>query len=96
MRGGNTFTQRTFRKEANKTVMKMDITIMVDGQQMELCHFSSDYVAIDIVKDGNCYRVNDKLTYGEKIHSSFIGLQSLWGMLSCCFIIASTEINLSC
>lgn len=84
MKAGNTLTQRTFRKETNEAVVKMDIAAMTDGQKAGLCHFSSAHAAVGVVKDGNRWyiewRVNDKVTREKEIRSSFIWLQSRWGL----------------
>src|SRR5690606_12981435 len=52
---GNTLTQRSFRKEENDVVVKMDIENMADGQKNGLCHFSSQHAAIGVIKEGETY-----------------------------------------
>ena len=84
MKAGNTLTQRTFRKETNEVIIRLDISEMVDGQKNGLCHFSSEHSAIGIVKEkGVCYleyRKNGKITKGNPIHSRYVWFSSQWGL----------------
>ena len=84
MKAGNTLTQRTFRKETNEVIIRLDISAMVDGQKNGLCHFSSEHSAIGIVKEkGVCYleyRKNGKITRGNPVHSRYVWLGSQWGL----------------
>jgi beta-xylosidase len=84
MYAGNTLTQRSFRKPANKIIVKMDVSNMKDGQKNGLCHFSSEHAAIGIVKEGDSsyleYRQNDHITKGIQVTSQYIWLKSEWGL----------------
>ena len=84
LKAGNTLTQRTFRKQDNEVVIKMDISNMKDGQKNGLCHFSSQHSAIGIVKEeGTCYleyRKNDNITRGIPIRSQYVWLRTQWGL----------------
>ena len=84
MKAGNTLTQRTFRKETNEVIIRLDISEMVDGQKNGLCHFSSEHSAIGIVKEkGVCYleyRKNGKITKGNPMHSRYVWFSSQWGL----------------
>jgi len=81
---GNTLTQRSFRKEENDVVVKMDIENMADGQKNGLCHFSSQHAAIGVIKEGETYyleyRKNNKITKGIAFSSKHIWLKSKWGL----------------
>lgn len=84
LKAGNTLTQRTFRKQNNNVVVRMDISNMEDGQKVGICHFSSQYSSIGVVKEGSdCYleyRKNGKITGGIRILSKFIWFRSQWGL----------------
>ena len=73
LKAGNTLTQRTFRKQDNVVVVKMDISGMENGQKAGLCHFSSPHSAIGVTKEGGiCYlefRENGKITKGMQVPS---------------------------
>lgn len=57
---------------------------MQDGQKSGLCHFSSLYAAIGVVKDGEkCYleyRKNDNVIRGFQLSGRYIWLRSQWGL----------------
>lgn len=55
LKAGNTLTQRTFRKQDNEVIVKMDISQMANGQRNGICHFSSHHSALGIVKEGTQY-----------------------------------------
>lgn len=55
LKAGNTLTQRTFRKQDNEVIVKMDISQMADGQRNGICHFSSHHSALGVVKEGTQY-----------------------------------------
>lgn len=84
LKAGNTLTQRTFRKQDNVVVVKMDISGMEDGQKAGLCHFSSPHSAIGVTKEGGiCYlefRENGKITKGMQVPSKHIWFSSQWGL----------------
>ena len=79
LKAGNTLTQRTFRKQDNVVVVKMD-----NGQKAGLCHFSSPHSAIGVTKEGGiCYlefRENGKITKGMQVSSKHIWFSSQWGL----------------
>lgn len=84
LKAGNTLTQRTFRKQDNDVVIRMDISNMKDGLKAGLCHFSSQHSAIGVTKDTDgCYleyRVNGKVTRGGQVLTKYIWLKSQWGL----------------
>ena len=84
LKAGNTLTQRTFRKQDNVVVVKMDISGMENGQKAGLCHFSSPHSAIGVTKEGGiCYlefRENGKITKGMQVPSKHIWFSSQWGL----------------
>lgn len=84
MKAGNTLTQRVFRNESNVVTIKMDISMMTDGQKSGLCHFSSKHSAIGVVRRGGRnyleYRQNGALTSGPELHADIIYFRSVWGL----------------
>ena len=84
MKAGNTLTQRTFRKQTNEVVIKLDISGMEDGQKCGLCHFSSQHSGIGVVKEnGTCYleyRKNGKTMKGGSVRSRYVWFSSSWGL----------------
>ncbi len=81
---GNTLTQRCFRVEKSRVLVKMDIAGMSDGQKCGLCHFSSQHAAIGVAKEGEAcyleYRKNNEVVRGSRLNGSEIWLQSQWGL----------------
>lgn len=84
LKSGNTLTQRSYRAPVNCVTIKMDISSMADGQNAGLCHFSSKSSSIGVAqKDGKRYleyRNNDISTLGIELSTSYIWLQSRWGL----------------
>ena len=84
LKAGNTLTQRTFRKQDNEVIVKMDISQMADGQRNAICHFSSHHSALGVVKEGTQYfieyRNNGHILKGNEISTSFVWFKTCWGM----------------
>lgn len=84
LKAGNTLTQRTFRKQDNEVIVKMDISQMADGQRNGICHFSSHHSALGVVKEGTQYfieyRNNGHILKGYEISTSFVWFKTCWGM----------------
>lgn len=84
LKAGNTLTQRTFRKQDNEVIVKMDISQMADGQRNGICHFSSHHSALGVVKEGTQYfieyRNNGHILKGNEISTSFVWFKTCWGM----------------
>mgnify|MGYP000532647504 FL=1 len=83
LKAGNTLTQRTFRKQDNEVIVKMDISQMADGQRNGICHFSSHHSALGVVKEGTQYfieyRNNGHILKGKRNFYFVCLVQNLLG-----------------
>ena len=84
LKAGNTLTQRTFRKQDNEVIVKMDISQMADGQRNGICHFSSHHSALGVIKEGTRYfieyRNNGRILKGNEVSIPFVWFKTCWGM----------------
>ena len=95
LKAGNTLTQRCFKAANCKTVAKIDISKMANGQFAGFSHFGTSYCALGVKQtDGNRTIIlnnNNKMTTGEQITSDIIYLQSTWGLDAICQFAYSTD-----
>lgn len=81
---GNTLTQRVYRTERNRVVVKLDISNVAEGQRCGLCHLSVPGAALGVVRlQGVCrmeYLTPSGGIKGEAIEGPYLWIASEWGL----------------
>lgn len=82
-KAGNTLSQRSMRTAANEITAKLDISGMVDGQVVGLCHLSRAYSTLGVSQAGDLrtlvYTTQDTRIIGPVIAADTLWLRSKWG-----------------
>lgn len=85
LKAGNTITQRSMRTSSNEVIIKLDISVMADGQKAGLTHFGSpNYSTLGVLCEGATktleYNVKGVITKGPVLMGDNLWLKSRWGL----------------